>query len=99
MTGDGFDLGGTADNDYVLHFIGLCVDMDLMERNRYIRECWLFLLEKIGAVLSATGWQILYWSAYEKIFLRWILDRSPFVIRAGYMSRSRGRHWNRSNNQ
>ena len=70
--GNGYDCGGTADNDYILHTIGLCADLDLLERNRLTRECWLFLHKKIGAVLSGNGWQILYWPAGRRRIVRWV---------------------------
>jgi len=92
----GYDCGGTADFDYILHTIGVMTDLDLAERNRYIHECWLFLQEKLGAVLSADKWQILYWVKTKQNFIRPVLARKPLTIHAGYMSEARGRHWKRN---
>ena len=44
-------------------------------------------------------WFFLYWPAGPKRIVRPVVNRRPLAIRAGYMSRSRGRHWKRNNNQ
>ena len=36
-----------------------------------------------------------YWPAADKKFSPWPLSRRPIIILAGYMSRNRGRHWDR----
>lgn len=65
------------------------------------------LFEMLGATYGWCGiwvmdwkeytWDFLYWPSSEQYFLRWILPRKPLVIMAGFMSRARGRRFNRRN--
>jgi len=100
MVGKGFDFGGTADIDYIFHFVGLsCCDSNLAERNRYISECRLFLYAKLGAVLSADRWQVLYWPKKTRESVPAVIrNKRPMVILAGHMGHRRGRCWDRRRN-
>jgi len=51
-----FDLA-MADRDYVDY--GWLAPLDIAERNRYIRECRLFLCSKLGAIVRLS--QLLFW--------------------------------------
>ena len=72
-------------------------DEEIAERNRYIRACRLRLFSDLGAfVLNG---QLVYWRDRDRRIPRQqVRDRRPMVIRAGYMSESRGRHWDRKRN-
>ena len=66
--------------------------MGLMERNIYIHQCRLRQFSDFGAfVLNG---QLVYWQAAGRRIVRPVLDRRPLVIRAGYMSRERGKKRN-----
>lgn len=106
MVGNGFDHGGTADAalqdsagtadvDYIFDTI---IDAgERHERRRYIRQSYLRLLQKLGAVLGGAygNQRLLYWPAKRQSLPKWIIDRRPLVVLAGYMSRARGIHWKR----
>lgn len=45
--------------------------------------------------INEYSWRLLYWPALIRRIRRPVLDRRPLVTRAGFMSESRGLHWDR----
>ena len=90
--------GGTGTADFAFHTRSSSritdfdlSDFEIAERNMYIRECRLRLKSDLGAfVLNG---QLLYWRPKDRRISRYVRDRRPMVILAGYMGRERGRHW------
>ena len=64
-----------------------------LERARLKYERWLALQRRRGAVILDN--QLIYWPPRPGVVPRPILIRRPLRFFAGFMSASRGRHWNR----
>ena len=94
---------GTMDCDYVFDTIvnagydNIIDNGDRDERRRYIRQSYLRLLQKLGAVLGGAygNQRLLYWPAKRQSLPKRTIDRRPLVVLAGYMSEARGIHWKR----
>ena len=101
---DNSNTGGTADiesGEFVTYDAVDIADFidafDSAERAAWIRYCRMQLFERLGAVLTHSGGSVRYWQVYslKKVLLpqRARLQRLGFF--AGFMSESRGLHWDR----